>query len=254
MVISRDVAALSKLINPQSSQMPNSAPSSGTTGNNFHNILKDLLNSTQNPSIPLSAMTSLNKEQLMLFSKALQIQMNSRLYNTVFNNALESNYLASKVIQDYRANIAHPIANASNSSPKTPKINLSEGDANLNQIINQAAQKYDVDANLIRSIIKTESNFNPSATSPRGAMGLMQLMPETARELGVKNAYDPQENVMGGARYLKMLLSRYDGQVDLALAAYNWGMGNLEKKPDRLPAETLGYIEKVNSYYKNMKA
>lgn len=254
MVISRDIGSLSQLINPQSKELPDSAASKGATGNNFHNILKDLLSEMPNTSLPLSSSTALNKEQLMLFSQALKIQMNSRLYNTIFNNGLESNYLATKVMQDYGNNIAKLVPEASNYSQKTPKINLSEGNANLSQIVDQAAQKYNVDANLIRSVIKAESNFYPSATSPVGAMGLMQLMPETAKELGVKNAYDPQENVMGGTRYLKMLLDRYDGQVDLALAAYNWGMGNVEKNPDRLPAETLSYIEKVNSYYKNTKA
>lgn len=254
MVISRDVTALSKLISKQGSEKTNSTLSAEDSGNKFNNYLKELLEKTDNISLNSSAMTALNKEQLMLFTKALQIQMNSRLYNTVFGNSLESNALASKVMQDYGARIAHHISNTSKFNQQTPKNNLSSVDPYLNQIVNQAAQKYDVDADLIRSVIKTESNFNASATSPRGAMGLMQLMPETARELGVKNAYDPQENVMAGTRYLKMLLTRYDGQVDLALAAYNWGMGNVEKKPDRLPAETLGYIEKVNSYYKSTKA
>ena len=174
--------------------------------------------------------------------------MNSRLYNMAFNNSLESNSLASKVMRDYGSKIVHSLTDMSKNNRETPKINLSPSDENINQIVLQASEKYNVDANLIRSVIKAESNFNPSATSPRGAMGLMQLMPETARELGVKNAYDAQENVMAGTRYLKILLDRYDGQVDLSLAAYNWGMGNVEKNPDRLPAETLGYIEKVNSY------
>ena len=123
----------------------------------------------------------------------------------------------------------------------------------IDRIIQDAAKQFDVDVNLIHSIIKAESNFNPSATSPKGAMGLMQLMPETASELGVKNAYDARENIMGGTRYIKMLLDRYSGQVDLALAAYNWGMGNLEKKPDKLPEETLAYIEKIRSHL-NTKA
>ena len=73
-------------------------------------------------------------------------------------------------------------------------------------------------------------------------------------QFGKQNAYDPEENIMGGTRYLKSLLERYDGKIDLALAAYNWGMGNVEKKPDHLPAETISYINRVNGYLKNMKA
>ncbi|PKN10772.1 MAG: lytic transglycosylase [Deltaproteobacteria bacterium HGW-Deltaproteobacteria-7] len=254
MVISRDVAALSKLLNQQGNGKTNSTPSADKSVSKFNNYLSELIGNKDNISLDSSAMTTLSKDQLILFTKALQIQMNARLYNTVFNNSLESNALASKVMQDYGARISHHRSDTSKNNQQTPKNNLSGHDPHINQIVDQAAQKFDVDADLIRSVIKTESNFNASATSPRGAMGLMQLMPETARELGVQNAYDPRENVMGGTRYLKMLLTRYDGQVDLALAAYNWGMGNVEKKPDKLPAETIGYIEKVNSYYKSAKA
>jgi soluble lytic murein transglycosylase-like protein len=81
----------------------------------------------------------------------------------------------------------------------------------------------------------------------------MQLMPETARELGVKNAYDPVENVGAGTRYLKMLLKRYDGNVPLSLAAYNWGVGNIERRPDQMPAETRQYVDRVTNYYEMMK-
>ncbi|MCG6537943.1 MAG: lytic transglycosylase domain-containing protein, partial [Syntrophales bacterium LBB04] len=89
---------------------------------------------------------------------------------------------------------------------------------------------------------------------PKGAMGLLQLMPETALEVGVKDPYDPFDNIMGGTRYLKGLLNRYQGNVPLALAAYNWGAGNMEKYPGRLPRETRDYIMRVTQEYQSAKA
>lgn len=115
----------------------------------------------------------------------------------------------------------------------------------MDRIIELAARTHGMDADLIRRVIKTESNFNPNSRSPKGAMGLMQLMPETARELGVADPYDPVDNVMAGTRYLKGLIDRYGGDEKRALAAYNWGMGNVEKYPDRLPAETRRYVSRI---------
>jgi soluble lytic murein transglycosylase-like protein len=117
-------------------------------------------------------------------------------------------------------------------------------------IIRKAAATYDVDPELIRGVIQAESDFNPKAISPKGAMGLMQLMPGTARELGVTDPMDPASNVMGGTRYLKKLLDRYDGSVPLALAAYNWGMGNLDSHRGRLPEETRNYVAKITKSYR----
>ncbi|ATX78623.1 Transglycosylase SLT domain-containing protein [Mariprofundus aestuarium] len=112
-------------------------------------------------------------------------------------------------------------------------------------IIHQAAQHYKLNPDLIAAVIHTESNFDKNAVSHAGAQGLMQLMPATAAELGVTNPFDPEQNIMGASRYLKGLVERYDGDLRLALAAYNWGMGNLERHPGRLPAETSNYIAKV---------
>ncbi len=117
------------------------------------------------------------------------------------------------------------------------------------KIIGRAAGECGVDPNLVRAVIQVESGFRPDAVSPRGAKGLMQLMPATARELGVRDPFDPEENIRAGTRYLKGLLDRYDGDRELALAAYNWGMGNVERNPDRLPRETLHYIARVNRQY-----
>jgi len=127
-------------------------------------------------------------------------------------------------------------------------------DQDFESIIQEAGQRYRVDAGLIRAVIQAESGGNPSAVSRAGARGLMQLMPETAAELGVTNPFDPTQNIMGGTSYLRRLLDRYRGDVKLALAAYNWGMGNVEKSPDKLPAETRSYIGRVSQHYRAAKA
>jgi soluble lytic murein transglycosylase-like protein len=121
----------------------------------------------------------------------------------------------------------------------------------LEHIIDHASNFYNVDRNLIISVMKAESDFDPHCTSKKGAMGLMQLMPETAKELGVENPYDPYENVMAGTKYLKGLLKRYDNDTNSTLAAYNWGMGNLERNPEKLPRETRTYIARVNKFYQD---
>jgi soluble lytic murein transglycosylase-like protein len=115
----------------------------------------------------------------------------------------------------------------------------------IEAIIEKAATTFGVNSGLIKAVIQAESSFNPNAVSPKGAMGLMQLMPDTARELGVKDPLNPTENVMGGTRYLKQLLDRYEGSVPLALAAYNWGMGNLDSRPSQMPRETKNYVAKI---------
>ena len=116
-------------------------------------------------------------------------------------------------------------------------------------LVQQYAAKTALRPELVRAVIQVESGYNPRATSPKGAMGLMQLMPGTARELGVRNAYDPEENIRGGTRYLRMLLDKYRGNEELALAAYNAGSGAVDKYGKQVPPyrETQDYVRKVGS-------
>ncbi|MDR1607802.1 MAG: lytic transglycosylase domain-containing protein, partial [Deltaproteobacteria bacterium] len=121
-------------------------------------------------------------------------------------------------------------------------------------IINKVAGALGLDPSLIKAVVKTESNFNQKAVSSAGAKGLMQLMPKTAKEMGVEDPFNPFENIWGGARYLKKMLDRHGGDLNKALAAYNWGPGNLAKHgSSRMPGETRKYIEVVNRHYARFK-
>ena len=136
-----------------------------------------------------------------------------------------------------------------------PSLNLELGRQGFTQqdidaAIDEAAARHNVDPNLVRSVVKVESNFNPNAVSRKGAMGLMQLMPATARSLNVSNPFDPQQNVDAGVRHLKKLLESYNGNVPLSLAAYNAGAGAVARSAG-VPrfAETRNYVRRITELY-----
>jgi soluble lytic murein transglycosylase-like protein len=122
--------------------------------------------------------------------------------------------------------------------------------ADIDSAIEQAAARHNVDPNLVRAVVKVESNFNPNALSRKGAMGLMQLMPSTARQLNVKNPFDPEQNVDAGVRHLKQLLESYGGDIKLTLAAYNAGAGAVARSSG-VPryAETQNYVRRITDLY-----
>jgi len=122
-------------------------------------------------------------------------------------------------------------------------------------VIREAAQKYDLDPQLIQAVIKNESNGNPDAVSPKGAKGLMQLMDTTAKMLGVNNPFNVKENIMAGAKYLKDLLNQFDNDIRLALASYNAGPGSVRRYGGVPPfKETKNYVDKVLKTYNELKS
>jgi len=137
-------------------------------------------------------------------------------------------------------------------SLNTSFIGSSATPREVDDAIEQAARRHNVDVNLVRALIRVESNFNSKAVSRKGAMGLMQLMPSTARQLKVTNPFDPDQNVDAGVRHLKQLLQDFNGNVKLSLAAYNAGAGAVHRNAG-IPnyAETRNYVSRITSLYNN---
>lgn len=151
--------------------------------------------------------------------------------------------------------------NTVNSSHNSNKIEVEakseDVSARIENAVKISSQKYGVDENLIKSIIKVESNFNPNCESSAGAKGLMQLMPENCRDLGITDPFNIEQNIDGGTRHIKEYLDRYDGNVEMALMAYNGGPTRMMRRGVKslediylMPKETQNYVPKVMKYYK----
>ena len=155
-------------------------------------------------------------------------------------------YNIQKPTEDFQKILDSSIENKKNPNPTSR--------SEINDLIDKYSAQSGLDADFVKAVINQESGFNPNATSKCGAMGLMQLMPGTAQGLGVTNAYDPEQNIQGGTRYLKGLMDRFDNNKSLALAAYNAGP-NAVKKYGGIPPyqETQNYVKNVLSRYDKMK-
>ncbi|MBS4188893.1 lytic transglycosylase domain-containing protein [Bacillus sp. FJAT-49705] len=183
----------------------------------------------------------------------------SLLFQELLTSLLGNQTLPTESIQDETAlvdedfdfNLNKPLYSLNGQAlPPASMTKISGSNQNFDEIIEQASALYQIPTKLLKSVIKQESNFNPNAISHTGASGLMQLMPETAKSLGVKNIFDPKENIFGGAKYLRQMLNKYDENIDLALAAYNAGPGNVDKHGGIPPfKETKNYVQKIKNSF-----
>ena len=188
-------------------------------------------------------------QMILLLLKLSSTWNTSSLNNTQDNNSDE--LLFSALLESAMKSNASSLSEASdlqvtNIPPADNEIGLNEG--SITKLINDISQKYGVDSKLIKEVIRAESGFDSSAVSATGAKGLMQLMPGTAADLGVVNSFDPAQNIEGGTHYLRDLLDKYNGNVSLALSAYNAGPGAVAKYHGIPPySETQNYVQKITS-------
>lgn len=144
-----------------------------------------------------------------------------------------------------------PLTSASSRHNQALSATHAQRREELSPLIDAAASKYSLDPALLHAVIRAESGYNPGAVSPKGAAGLMQLMPATAHRFGVRDRFDPQDNIEGGARYLSQLLDMFPQDLKLAVAAYNSGEQTVKRYGNQIPpiAETQTYVERVLTYY-----
>ena len=200
-----------------------------------------------------SAFSELIEELLATATNEQSAQLENLLGNVYNSENKDGQNVASylqSLVYEGQLNVPPSVLEALSSSitNSTELTNASHTDYKV--IIEEAAIKYNVPAKLIESVIKHESGFNPLAVSSAGATGLMQLMPSTAKYLGVTDLTNPTQNIMGGTKYLRQMLDKFNGDMSLALAAYNAGPGNVSKY-DGIPPfkETQNYVNKVLDTY-----
>jgi len=200
--------------------------------------------------------TIFETELASFISENKSLGLADMIYKKVIGEDLDMNKIKQELQSENANNVKVVSAKVDNfTDDNSSTIMPSKGSVNrlnkFDSIINNASEKFNIDKNLIKSVILTESAANPKAISKANAKGLMQLIDSTAADMNVKNVWNPEENIFGGSKYLSQMLNKYDGNIEKSLAAYNAGPGNVEKY-DGIPPfeETKNYINRVKGYMK----